>query len=220
MQGFWADWAPLALALCAFVASHALAVRPALKRRLSARMGARGFTLAYSVLSVALLGWAILAAGRAPYLPLWPTDAWHRWTAAALMLAACLLTAQALTGVNPLSFGGRAGAFDPDHPGIAGLSRHPLLLALALWALAHVLANGDLAHLALFAPMGAFALAGMAMIDRRKRRQMPDWPALSRHSPLLGWPRGGLPLAPSLAGLALWAALLALHPAVIGVAPL
>ena len=63
-------------------------------------------------------------------------------------------------------------------------------------------------------------LAGIAMIDRRKRRQMPDWPALSRHSPLLGWPRGGLPLAPSLAGLALWAALLALHPAVIGVAPL
>ena len=213
-------WGEFGAAMAVFLASHGLSARPAMKTPLVRLLGRGGFTLAYSALSLALLGWLIVAAGRAPWVPLWPLEDWIRWLAGALMLAACLVAAQALMGANPLSFVSRAAPFDPERPGIAGLSRHPLLLALTLWALAHLLANGDLSHLLLFAPMAGFALAGMPMIDRRKRRQMPDWAAQARNAPLMGWPRRGLPWAPMVVGVALWLGLLVLHPLVFGVTPL
>ena len=59
-------WFEFALAYVVFFLSHSLPVRPPLRPRLQARLGASGFTLAYSVLSLAVLSWLIGAAGRAP----------------------------------------------------------------------------------------------------------------------------------------------------------
>lgn len=221
-------WMNFALAMAVFVGSHALTARPGLKAPLVALLGRAGFGLAYSVLSLALLTWVIVAAGRAPFVPLWAPAPWQAWLALALMLAACQLVAHAVVGVNPFSFGSRAAPFDPERPGIAGVTRHPVLWALALWALAHLLANGDLAHLLLFAPMVLFALAGMPAIDRRKQRQMADWPRLARNTSLVPFaalahqrrPLAAPAMGPTLAGLAAWVALILLHPPVIGVDPL
>jgi len=221
-------WGNFALAMAVFIGSHALTARPGLKAPLVARLGHAGFGLAYSALSILLLVWVIVAAGRAPYVALWDPAPWQVWVAGALMLAACLLVAGALAGTNPLSFGSRAAPFDPARPGIAGVTRHPVLWALALWAFAHAIANGDFAHLLLFGPMGLFALAGMAAIDRRKRRVLPEWERLAQHTaivPLAGlltgrWRPGPPPLVPMLAGVAVWALLIWLHPLVIGVDPL
>ncbi|MCB1349216.1 MAG: NnrU family protein, partial [Maritimibacter sp.] len=41
-------WGEYILAFAVFFASHALPVRPAIKARIVARIGARGFSLAYS----------------------------------------------------------------------------------------------------------------------------------------------------------------------------
>ena len=221
-------WAEFALAMGCFLISHALAVRPGLKAGLARVLGPRGFTLAYSALSLALLAWLIAAAGRAPYVPLWDPAPWQAALALALMLAACLLVAYAAAGTNPLSFGSRAAPFDPVRPGIAGLSRHPVLLALALWAFAHGVANGDLAHLALFVPLGLFALAGMLAIDRRKRRALPGWADLARNTSLVPlsalvtgrWRPSPPRIVPALVAFLVWAALIVLHPVVIGPDPL
>ncbi|MCC0079436.1 MAG: NnrU family protein [Rhodobacter sp.] len=223
-----AGWGEFAAAMVIFIGSHALTARPAWKAALVARLGHAGFGLAYSALSIGLLAWVIVAAGRAPFVPLWPPERWQVWLALGLMLAASLLGAGALGGVNPLSFGSRAAPFDPAQPGIAGVHRHPLLLALALWALAHLIANGDLAHLLLFGPMGLFALLGMAAIDRRKRRTLADWPALARNTSLVPlaplvtgrWRPGRIAPVPLVAGIAVWALLIWLHPMVIGPDPL
>ena len=56
-------------------------------------------------------------------------------------------------------------------PGIAGITRHPLLWAFTLWALAHMAPNGDLAHVLLFGLFAVFGIAGMSALDRRKRKQ-------------------------------------------------
>ncbi|HPD93627.1 MAG: NnrU family protein [Rhodobacter sp.] len=223
-----AEWSEFAGAMLVFIGSHALTARPAWKSALVARLGHAGFGLLYSALSIGLLAWVIVAAGRAPFVPLWPPGRWQVWLALGLMLAASLLGAGALGGVNPLSFGSRGAPFDPEHPGIAGIHRHPLLLALALWALAHLIANGDLAHVLLFGPMGVFALLGMAAIDRRKRRTLPDWHRLARNTSLIPlaplltgrWRPGRFALPEAVAGVLVWALLLWLHPMVIGPDPL
>ena len=89
------------------------------------------------------------------------------------MLPVCLIIAVTIGRPNPFSFGGaRNERFDPSRPGIVRVTRHPLLLALALWAAAHVAPNGDLAHGVLFGTFAAFALLGGCLIDRRRQREM------------------------------------------------
>ena len=220
MAWFW-----FALAFVAFFLSHSLPVRPPLRPILVRALGPRGFTLAYSLLSLAVLGWLIIAAAQAPFVLLWPWAPWQTHLALALMLGACLVLAFALGRPNPFSFGGAQNdKFDPARPGIVRLSRHPLLLTLALWALAHLLVNGDLAHVILFATFAGFALFGGRLIARRKRREMgARWGELRAavaQAPL------GPGLAPletlvrGLSGFLLYALLIAAHPAVIGVTPL
>ncbi|MCC5970381.1 MAG: NnrU family protein [Pararhodobacter sp.] len=224
-------WAEFVAVLGVFFLSHALPVRPAIKGPIVARLGARGFTMGYSLLSLAVLIWLIAAAGRAPFVPLWPYAPWQAWLALIAMAPACVLVAVALVSVNPFSFGGRAGPFDPDAPGIAGVSRHPLLLAIFLWAGTHFLANGTLAHGVLFGLFAAFALAGMAMLDHRHRRSMGDrnWHEATRATSLVPFsalfsgrwrPGMALPWGAVVAGLVVYAALIILHPLVIGPSPL
>jgi uncharacterized membrane protein len=59
-------------------------------------------------------------------------------------------------------------------------------LLLALWSGAHVAPNGDVAHVVLFGLFAGFALAGMGMADRRKRRLMGDaeWTRLAARTSL------------------------------------
>lgn len=225
-------WGGFAAAYAAFLVSHALPARPGLRRRLVGVLGEAGYLLLYGAVSLAVLAWLIAAAGRAPYVALWPYAAWRVWLANLAMPLACLLVAFAVGAANPLSFGGTAAGFDPRRPGVVGVARHPLLLALALWAAVHALANGDLAHLLLFGGFFLFALLGMRAVDRRRRRRLGEaaWRGLAAGSSawpfaaLLGgrWrPRPGAGDALRLAlGVALWLALLALHPVVIGVSPL
>ena len=64
-------WIEYVLAFIAFFLTHSIPVRPPVKARFVASLGARGFTLAYSLLSIAALAWVIVAAGRAPFVNLW-----------------------------------------------------------------------------------------------------------------------------------------------------
>jgi uncharacterized membrane protein len=223
-------WGEFIAALAVFFASHAVPVRPPVRRRLTAALSERGFTLAYSALSLAVLGWLIVAAGRAPYLELWQFAPWQLWVPNLAMVVAVLLMSLAIAAPNPLSFGGaRNTAFDPARPGIVGLSRHPLLLALGLWAGAHLAPNGDLAHVVLFGLLGVFATLGMAIIDRRKRRLLgaEEWARLGRGTAWLR-PRGiadafrGAPPQETATRIAIavlvYAALHHFHAGIIGVA--
>ncbi|KPQ05807.1 MAG: putative membrane protein [Rhodobacteraceae bacterium HLUCCA12] len=224
-------WLEFIAALAVFFLSHAVPVRPAVKGAIVTRFGAPAFTIGYSLLSLAILAWLIVAAGRAPFVALWFYAPWQAWLALGGMALACVLAAVALVSVNPFSFGGRAGQFDPDAPGIAGVVRHPLLLAILLWAGVHLLANGTLAHVILFALFAGFALVGMVMLDRRRQREMGrrQWREQARATSLLPlaalftgrWrPRRGPPWGAVAVGLLAWAALITLHPWVIGPSPL
>ena len=131
---------------------------------------------------------------------------------------------------NPFAFEGRATGFDPTRPGIAGLTRQPLLWGLALWSGAHLLANGDLAHALLFGSFALFSLAGMGLVERRRACAIGprDWHRLTAHSGLLPfaalftgrWRPRALPSVWRTAlWLLVWAGLWLLHAPVIGVTP-
>ncbi|MFT4012498.1 MAG: NnrU family protein [Paracoccus sp. (in: a-proteobacteria)] len=164
-------WSELLLALVAFLAAHRVPAR--LKGPLVAVLGRRGVGLVYGLLSLGLLYWLIVASARAPFLPLWDLGAWARWL---VNLAMPLAVLAAVCG------------------GMGGL-----MAGFALWSGAHLLANGDLAHVLFFASMLAYAGFGLTRAPPRRWR--------------LGWPR-------MAAALLIWAALIRLHPLVIGVAPL
>lgn len=224
-------WGEYLAAFAAFLASHAIPARPELKAQIVGILGQRGYVAGFSLLSTLLLFWLIFAAGRAPFVALWDPAGWHRWAVNLAMPLAVLLGTFAIGTINPFSFGGRAAGFDPDHPGIAGVTRHPLLWALLIWAGAHLLVNGDLAHAILFAVFFAFSVLGMVLIDRRNRRLWgpAEFARLTARTGTLPFAallsgRWRPTSAPSvsrliLAGL-IWAALLLLHPPVIGMSPL
>jgi uncharacterized membrane protein len=183
--------------------------------------------------SLGLLCWLIDAAGRAPFVPLWKYRAWQPWAPNLVMPVALVLAVAGVGVANPFSFGGRLEArFDPARPGITGFSRHPLLLAITLWAAAHLVPNGDLAHVLLFGLFAAMGVIGMLMLDRRRRRQWGTerFAELARNTSLLpaaawldGRARPGRDVVtPSRLVIAalVYLLLLALHPALFGVSPL
>ncbi|SEL20543.1 Uncharacterized membrane protein [Roseovarius nanhaiticus] len=220
-------WTGFAFVFGVFFLTHSVPVRPAIKSRITARIGPRGFTVAYSILSLGMLALLIWSAGRAPYLQLWAQMPWHRHAVHLGMLVTCLIVAISLGRPNPFSFGGaRNSEFDPARPGIVRIFRHPVLVALALWAGLHLLPNGDLAHVLLFGVLAGFAIAGRALINRRKRRQMGDgaWTELNAavaQAPIFTRAASWAELAFRIVvGVAVFAALLILHPYVIGVSAL
>ena len=214
-------WLTFAGAFALFFATHSIPVRPPVKKQLVKLLGARGFTLAYSALSLLILALLIRAAQQAPFVQLWGEAPWHRPVIWVGMLAACLILTVSVGQPNPFSFGGRNNeTFDPSASGIVGYLRHPLLSVLALWALLHVLANGDLAHVLLFGTLGGFAFAGPWIIDARKKRDMgaQTWHALvrdTRQQRHLQLPSRAT-LLRLCVGVIVYLVLVLLHPAFIG----
>lgn len=168
-------WIAYGVAWACFLGAHVIPALPGPRGWLVRRLGRRGYLAGFSLLSVGLLYWLILAAGRAPFVPLWEPPGWSRWLVNIAMPVAVL-------------------------PGALAVGMAGLVTAFALWAGAHLPANGDLAHVLLFGGMLVFALSGMAR-SGLPRRFRPSWPRL-------------------VLALAVWAALLHLHPLVIGVSPL
>ncbi len=218
------SWLGFAGVFGLFFMTHSVPVQPAIKSPIVAVLGPAGFAISYSAISVVMLALLIWSAGQAPFVPLWPQMPWHRHVVHLGMLGVCLTLAFAIARPNPFSFGGaRNHTFDPERPGIVRLTRHPILTVIDLWAALHILPNGNLAHVLLFAVLGGFASAGGTLINQKKRREMgvDAWNRLNTtvakssffypKTPLIAFT---LRLA---AGVLAFALLLWLHPVVIGI---
>jgi uncharacterized membrane protein len=225
-------WNELILAFALFLLSHIIPARPSVRAWFVRHIGKAVYLGAYSALSIFLFGWLIAAVSRAPYVPLWQFAPWQMWIPNIAMPFVCLLLASGIAAPNPLSAASyNDDAFDPDHPGIVGVTRHPALWAAALWASAHAVPNGDLAHALSFGVFGAFSLLGMLAIDARKQRVLGtiEWRRLSHRTslvPLVALVGGRwrpsfrkISLFRLVAAIGLYLGLFALHQPVIGVSP-
>ncbi len=222
MESF-AAWVTFGAAIAAFLASHAIPARPPVRRWLTGLLGSRSYIILYSLTSFFLLGWVIKAATAAPFIELWPFAEWQRYLTALAVPVAFALGSAGLFTPNPLSLSASRRAFDSARPGILAFTRHPVLVAMALWAAAHLPPNGDLAHVIVFATFLLVAISGMFLLDRRARRRLgaSEWTSLASTMPMLGLPRfAGLLLKPILVALAGAAAALVFglfHEVIIGV---
>lgn len=116
----------------------------------------------------------------------------------------------AAAGLTFIAFVFVAAAYVPGNRIKARVS-HPMVLGTMIWAIAHLLANGRLAHAELF---GAFLL--WAAVDLRAVRERDR--AVARRDPVLGLRHDVVAVA---AGAIVWALFAAFgHKWLIGVPPL
>ncbi|MEM8838146.1 MAG: NnrU family protein [Pseudomonadota bacterium] len=206
------------IAMVVFVVSHVLIARTAIKPMIIARFGERTYLAAYSVLSIALLVWVIVALIEAERIALWTPPDWAYTFAFFATFLAFLLIGIGSLVPNPLSVALKSQGFDPDNPGIIGWIRHPMIWGLTLWGLAHIPANGDFPSIVLFAGSALFGLIGTVTVEKRKKRLLgeDEWQRL-----IAG--RGHVDRTSVLGvalGIGLWVAFLLLHPYLFGVNPL
>lgn len=135
-----------------FLGVHLVPTFPKFRSRLVKAMGAKGFRATYSL--VALFGFGLIIWGFGQVRPaqvIWTPPEWARHVAMLLMLPVFIL----------LASGRLQGK-------ISSLARHPMLVAIKFWALAHLLANGDIASMLLFGSFLAYAVYDRISMKRRE----------------------------------------------------
>jgi uncharacterized membrane protein len=163
----------LLLAALFFAGIHLGIAGTTLRDRAGAMLGAGGYQGVFSLFSVLGLVWLIAAYGRAPYIASWGLLEWWKPLAILLMLPAVLLVVIGLATPNPTSLG-QEGRLAQPAQGIVRVTRHPFLTGIGLWALVHLVGNGDLASLVFFGTFAVVALAGTVSIDAKRRRLLGD----------------------------------------------
>lgn len=178
------NFTALFLATLGFVGGHFLLSYPPLRGRLVAALGDKAFLGAYSLVMLLFLVWAIAAYRSAPLVFLWDLGLVGRLVPLIVMPFALILAVVGLTTRNVTAVGGDVAADLQLAPnGIATITRHPFLSGAALWALAHLLANGDAASIILFGGMALLSIGGMAAIDHKRALKLgAAWDAYARSS--------------------------------------
>ncbi|HEX8443333.1 MAG TPA: NnrU family protein [Allosphingosinicella sp.] len=164
----------LALGTIAFVGTH-LAMSHPLRMRLVGQLGEAGFSLLYSLVAFATLGWMIWAYQSADAWPLW-TAPDPAWTAASLiMLVASILLIGSLIRNPAFPHPGAAKLAKAPARGVYAITRHPMNWSFILWALTHIAVYGSLRNLIVAAGILVLAVAGSIGQDRKKRALLTDW---------------------------------------------
>lgn len=165
----------LLTAAVAFVGSHFVLAAPRTRASLVARLGEQSFTIVYSGVALLTLVVFAIAYGETPYVELWAPAARLRLIPAVVMPFAALLVVCGLSQRNPTAVGQGfdAAARDPA-PGILKVTRHPVMWGIGLWALAHMAANGDVAAVIFFGSFAVLALFGTTQIEAKRRARDAD----------------------------------------------
>jgi uncharacterized membrane protein len=229
VSGTFAElWAALAI----FFISHSLPSIRGIRAKFVTLLGERGFLLVYSVISLAVTTWLIIAALRAPIVELWPMTVIGIWVTAFCMVFAALLFAWGWVTPNPLSIRIRARHFNANAPGLLAVTRHPFPWSFAFWGFGHLTSNGDAGTAILFGLLAVFSVLGTKILDVRRRRELgvETWASMTAQTssiPFAGILAGRIAAPwhaivslPTLMALIAYGLFLMAHQAVIGVSPL
>lgn len=171
----------LVLALILFVGGHFLMSHP-LRGALVERLGENAFRIAYSFIAIIGLVWTVVAYRAAPVVEIWPQIEALRSLVNLVMVFASILMAGSFTAPNPyLKLYTQAPEETPRVLGVFAITRHPLMWAFGLWALSHLVINGDLATILLTGSMAVLALLGARFQDSKLIAKLgPNWEGFAK----------------------------------------
>lgn len=206
---------PDLIAACAyFLLIHFGVSGTRLRDRLTGQLGEGPYRGLFSLASLAGIAWVIYAYRRAPLVPTWGFLAGFRPAAYVLVLIAFFFVVIGVLTPSPTRVGMESKLDPAMARGMVRISRHPFLWGVALWAVTHLIVNGDVASLVLFGSFLLLALGGPAAIDAKRRRQFPEqWAKFAQATssvPFAAIARGANRLAPALAEIGAWRILAAL----------
>ena len=182
------------LGLAIFLGVHLLTTMRPQRAALIGRFGENGYKGLYSLVSA--VGLALIVYGFARYrahewIELWSPPTWTKHLAALLVLFAFIML---------------VASYSRGH--IYTTLKHPMLAGVKLWALAHLMANGDLGSVILFGSVLAWAVIDRISLKRRTDPGAPPIPVGGMRNDVIAV-LGGIVL---FAVLGKW-----FHPYVIGV---
>ena len=189
-MGLWVMIAGLVL----FLGVHTLTTQRDLRARMIAATGDGTYKILYSLVSavgLALIVWGFAKYRATGWIDVWSPPVAMRHLTAALMLPAVILVVASYMR-------GR----------IYSTLKHPMLAGVKLWALAHLLANGDLGSIILFGSFLAWAVFDRISLKRRGDAGGPPIPVGGVTNDLI---------AIAVGVIAYLALAFAFHPVVIGV---
>ena len=160
----------LVLACAAFVGTH-FVLSGFLRRPLVRAMGERAYLGIYSLIAFATIGWLAAAFHATPVgQPLWNGWAGVPWVIASLLtIIAMALVAGSLNRNPALPQANVAGLSTRKPWGAFRVTRHPMMIGIAMWAVAHVIVAPTQRTIVLALALLVLALVGSALQDRRKR---------------------------------------------------
>jgi uncharacterized membrane protein len=186
--------AVLIIGLVVFIGSHVFVTRRAARAALIARIGEVPYKVAFAIVALVglvLIGWGFAHYRVEGYVQVWTPPAWMRHVTVALVWPAIIFA---------------TAAYIPGD--IKRTLKHPLLVATKLWALAHLLSNGDLGGIILFASLLAWAVYDRITLKRRTDPGAPPIPFRGRRNDIIA----------IVVGTILYLALgLVFHPLFIGI---
>lgn len=147
-----------------------------LRDRLVSLMREGPYRGAFALTSLVGLVWMSRAYARAPAIELWAPPSGIRPLAFVLVFVAILFVVIGLATPSPTRVGMESKLAQETElaRGMVRITRHPFLWGVALWALVHVVANGDVASLIFFGSLLVLALGGTVSIDAKRRRSFGD----------------------------------------------
>lgn len=185
----------LILGLLLFLGMHSVSIAAVDFRNRMAAKNEWGWKAVYGIVSLAGLVLIVHGYGeaRTSSMVLYVSPGWLRYVTAVLLLPVFILF------------------FAPYLPGrISRAAKHPQLVAVKLWAVAHLLVNGSVADVLLFGAFLAWAVADRISLKHRAARPVPAVPAMAINDQVL-----------VVLGLGTYVLMvLWLHQAWIGVSPL
>ena len=147
------------LGLAVFLGSHVFITMRPERAKLIARLGEGAYKGLFSLVSI--IGIILIAYGFARYratgwIEIWSPPRWTRHVTEALMWPAVIFV---------------LAAYIPGH--IKRVLKHPMLVGVKLWALAHLIANGDLGSIILFGSFLACAAFDRVTLKHRSDAGAP-----------------------------------------------
>ncbi|MBN9669979.1 NnrU family protein [Roseibium aggregatum] len=145
--------AVLIAGLVLFLGSHVLPMFPALRARITSKFGENGYKGVFTLVSVVGLILTVYGYGVArsegPVL-VYDPPFWLRHVTMLFMVPVFIFLVAAYVPCK-----------------IKTVLKHPMLIAVKLWAFSHLLANGDLASVLLFGGFFVWAVADRISVKRR-----------------------------------------------------